>query len=81
MRNRVISYNFRGFGMFLKVPVIIIIRVIENNVLGLIYIDIYKFRGWTGVAHPAFPPIVLRYNWMKSVIRRGLTIVTILIFT
>ena len=31
--------------MFLKVPVIIILRFGENNVLGPKYIDIYQFRG------------------------------------
>ena len=36
--------------MFLKVPVIIIIRFGEN-VLGTIYIDIYQFQGWAGVLH------------------------------
>ena len=36
MGNRVISYNLRGFEVFLKVPVIIIIRFGENNVLGTI---------------------------------------------
>ena len=32
--------------MFLKVPAKIIVRFGENNVLGTIYIDIYKF--WRG---------------------------------
>ena len=34
--------------MFLNVTVIITIRVVENNVLGLIYIDIYLIRWWLG---------------------------------
>ena len=34
MRSRVISYSLTGFEVFLKVPVIIIIRFGENNVLG-----------------------------------------------
>ena len=34
--------------MFLKVPVIIIIRFGENNVLCPKYINIYEFRGGTG---------------------------------
>ena len=34
--------------MFVKVPVIISIRFDENNVFGLIYINIYKFRGLAG---------------------------------
>ena len=38
MRNRVISYSFRGFEVFLEVPVIIIIRFSENNMLGPIWI-------------------------------------------
>ena len=42
MGNRVISYSLRGIEMFLKVPVIIIIKFGENNVLGTIYIN---FRG------------------------------------
>ena len=33
------------FEVFLKVPVIIIMRFIENNVLGPKYIYIYKFWG------------------------------------
>ena len=41
MENRVISYGFRGFLVFLKVAVIIIIRFGENNVLGTIYYDIH----------------------------------------
>ena len=32
--------------MFIKVPVIIIIRFDENNVLGTIYIQIYIFQRW-----------------------------------
>ena len=44
MWNRVISYSL----VFLKVPVIIIMRFGENIVLGPKYINIYKFRvGWT----------------------------------
>ena len=34
--------------MFLKVPMIIIMRFGENNVLGPKYIDIYEFGGGTG---------------------------------
>ena len=34
--------------MFLKVPVIIIRRFAENNILGPKYIDIYKFGGLAG---------------------------------
>ena len=37
----VISYSLRRFEVFLKVPVVIMIRFGENNVLGPIYIDIY----------------------------------------
>ena len=49
MGNRVISNSLRGFEMFLKVPVIIIIRFGENNVLGTIYISIYiNFGGGRG---------------------------------
>ena len=33
MGNRVISYSLRGFEVFLKVPMIIIMRFGENNVL------------------------------------------------
>ena len=39
--NRVISYSLRVIELFLKVPVIIIIRFGENNVLGTIYIVIH----------------------------------------
>ena len=35
----VISYSFRGFEVFLKVPVIIINRFGENNVFWPIYLD------------------------------------------
>ena len=40
--------SFRGFEVFLKVPVIIIMRFSENNVLGTIYINIYQFWGVCG---------------------------------
>ena len=40
MRNRVISYSFRQFEVFLKVHMIIIIRF-GQNVLGPIWIYIY----------------------------------------
>ena len=36
----------RRFEVFLKVPMIIIIIVGENNVLGRIYIYIYRFWRW-----------------------------------
>ena len=39
MGNRVISYSLRGFTVFLNVPVIIIIRFGEHNLLGTIYIN------------------------------------------
>ena len=39
-------YSIREFKMFLKVPMIIIIRFGENNVFGQIYIDIHQFREW-----------------------------------
>ena len=42
MVNRVISYSFRGFQVFLKVPGIIIMRFGEN-VLGIIYINFEGF--------------------------------------
>ena len=45
LRNGVSSYSLSGFDVFLKVPVIIIIRSNENNVLELIYIN---FGGWFG---------------------------------
>ena len=40
----VISYSLREIAVFLKVHVIIIIKFCENNVLGTIHIDIYKFQ-------------------------------------
>ena len=43
MVNWVISYRLMGIEVFLKVPVIIIIRFGENNVLGTIYIYIFLF--------------------------------------
>ena len=42
----VISYSSRGFDVFLKVLVIIIISVGENIVLEKIYIDKYQIRRW-----------------------------------
>ena len=39
---------FHTVGVFLKVPMIIIMRFCENNVLGPKYIDIYKFWGFIG---------------------------------
>ena len=43
MRNKFISHGLGGVEVFLKVPVLIIFRVGENNVLGQIYIDIYIY--------------------------------------
>ena len=40
----VISISLREIEVFLKVPMIIIIRFSENNVLGTIYIEIYQFQ-------------------------------------
>ena len=51
MVNRVNSYSLRGIEMFLKVPVIIIIRFGENNLLGTIYVDIYQFQRWARGLH------------------------------
>ena len=55
-----ISYSLRGIEVFLKVPVIIIIRFGENNVLGTVYIiSIYiNFRCWGWVVNGS-PDIVL----------------------
>ena len=64
MGNRVISYSLRGFEVFLKVPVIIIIRFGENNVLGTIYIDIYKFGGGRGEVHG--PPHIVFLLFIKT---------------
>ena len=41
-----LSHIFRGFEVFLKVPVLIFIGFGKNNVLGTIHIDIYQF--WSG---------------------------------
>ena len=46
--NRAISCSLRGFEVFLRVPVIIIIRLGKNNALGTIYIDIFQFWGRAG---------------------------------
>ena len=66
MGNRVISYSLRGFEVFLKVPVIIIIEFCENNVLGTIYIDIYQFGGWEWgggeMVHFTFLKIIIHKN-------------------
>ena len=47
MGNRVISYSLRGIEAFLHVPMIIIIKFGETNVLGTIYINT-EFQGWAG---------------------------------
>ena len=50
MKNIVISYIYRGFVVFLKVPVIIIIRFSENHMVRenrVIYI-IYNVGWWRG---------------------------------
>ena len=60
MGDRVISYSLRGFEVFLKVPVIIIIRFAEINVLGTIYIDIYLHFG-TGWGIHGLPDICIVY--------------------
>ena len=64
MGNRVISYSLRGFDVVLKVPVIIIIRFGEKNVLGTIYIDIYQFGGWVGEVHS--PPHIILFIIHKN---------------
>ena len=63
MGNRVISYSLRGFEVFLRVPVIIIIRFGEKNALGTIYIDIYKFR-WGGEVY--CPPHIVLFIIHKN---------------
>ena len=64
MGNRVISYSLRGFEVFLKVPVIIIIRFGEN-VLGTIYIDIYQFGGG-GAGEVHCPPHIVLFIIHKN---------------
>ena len=39
----VLPHSLRGFEVFLKVPMKIIMRFGDNCVLGKIYIDIYQF--------------------------------------
>ena len=51
----VISYSLRRIDVFLKIPMIIIIRYGENNVLGTIYIDFRCRQGWVH----GLPDIVL----------------------
>ena len=51
---RVISNSFKGIEVFLKVPVIIIIKIGENNVLGSIYINF----GVGYMLHFKFPFII-----------------------
>ena len=41
MGNRVISYSLRGYKVFLKGPLIIIMRFGQNNMLGTIYINFW----------------------------------------
>ena len=43
MRNTVISNSFRSFAVLLKVPVVIIVKFGENNVLGRINIHKYQY--------------------------------------
>ena len=64
MRNRVISYSFRGFNVFQKVPVVIIMRFGENNVLLEYYIDTYKFWGLNGGLHAS--PYIFCLLFMQS---------------
>ena len=59
----VISYSSRRFEVFLKVPVIIIIRFEKNDVLGTIYIDIYEFWGWAGY--------ILYILWLLAMMESG----------
>ena len=46
MRNSVISLSLRGFEVFLKVPVIIIMRFGGNNVFGTIHINFEGFADY-----------------------------------
>ena len=48
MRNMVILRSFGEFEVFIKVPVVVIIRFGKNNVLGTIYILIYINFGCGG---------------------------------
>ena len=49
MGNRVISYNFSGFEVFLKLPVIFLIRFCENAVVWKICKDKYQYISIPGV--------------------------------
>ena len=64
MGNRVISYSLRGFEVFLKVPVIMIIRFGENNVLGTIYMN---FGGEGGAGEVHCPPHIVLFIIHKNV--------------
>ena len=77
MGNRVISYSLREIEVFLKVPVIIIIRFGENNVLGTIYIDIYQFLEWAEEEHG--PPHIFLFIIHKNgkIIRACMTYIKI----
>ena len=51
MGNRVISYSLKGIEVFLKLPVIIIMKFGENNVLGRIHINIHISVGFDSGLH------------------------------
>ena len=65
--------NLREIGLFhivwcvSKVPVIIIMRFGENNVLGPKYIHIYKFRGWRVAGEGSHgPPYIFCLLFIKT---------------
>ena len=59
MRNNVISYSLKGFDVFLKVPVIIIIRFGEK-VFGTIYINFGG--GWVVHRSPYISWFIIHKN-------------------
>ena len=58
MGNKVISYSLKGFEVFLKVPVIIIIGSVENNVLGGWVLEL---RGSPDIFHDLYQNQILHH--------------------
>ena len=64
--NRIISYSFQGIEVYLKVPVIIIIRFPKIICFGPMYIDIYQFQRWAGRSGLHGLPYISRLFFIKS---------------
>ena len=65
-------HGLKGFELFPKVPVIIIMRFCENNVLETIYMDIYQFWGFAEGLHGSPYIFCLLFIKMEKVREHGL---------